>query len=236
MWFYWFIVISHPPFLYELCLSHGITYACGEISGFYSLVSCGTTVKQINSEVDAKFIGYGGMIVEGILALFVVLACTAGFATKAGWVAHYKSWGAASGFAAKVSAFVNGGAPFLNSYGIPLDLSKAIIAVVVISFTATTLDSATRIQRYVLTELFETVRLKSLTGRYPATFVAVFTAFLLTLINGGKGGLILWPLFGVVNQLLVGLVFLVVTVYLLRQAKSVKSTLIPMIFMLVMTG
>ena len=217
------------PFLF-------ITIACGAISGFHSLVSSGTTVKQINSEKDAKAIGYGGMIAEGILALFAVLACTAGFASQTEWAAHYASWGAASGLDAKVSAFVNGGASFLNSYGISLAMGKAIIAVVVISFAATTLDSATRIQRYVVSELFETVNIRSLTGRYSSTFVAVITAFLLTLINGGKGGLILWPLFGVVNQLLAGLALLVVTVYLLKQSKSVKVTLIPMIFMLIMTG
>ncbi len=217
------------PFLF-------ITIACGAISGFHSLVSSGTTVKQLNIETDAKRIGYGGMIAEGILALFAVLACTAGFASKADWSAHYASWDAAKGLAAKVGAFVNGGASFLNSYGIPIELAQAIIAVIVISFAATTLDSATRIQRYVIAELAETVKLKPLTNRYGATLFAVITAFLLSMINGGKGGLILWPLFGVVNQLLAGLALLVVTVYLLRHAKSVKITLIPMIFMMLMTG
>ncbi|MCK4260307.1 MAG: carbon starvation protein A [Halanaerobiales bacterium] len=220
---------SMLPFLF-------ITIACGAISGFHSLVSSGTTVKQLNVETDAKRIGYGGMIAEGVLALFAVLACTAGFASKADWAIHYASWDAAQGLAAKVGAFVNGGASFLNAYGIPAELAQAIIAVIVISFAATTLDSATRIQRYVISEISETIKLKPLTNRYSATLVAVVTAFLLSMINGGKGGLILWPLFGVVNQLLAALALLVITVYLYRRAKSVKYTLLPMIFMMIMTG
>ncbi|MEC9488374.1 MAG: carbon starvation protein A [Halanaerobium sp.] len=217
------------PFLF-------ITIACGAISGFHSLVSSGTSVKQLNNETDAKAVGYGGMIAEGVLALMAILACTAGFASTEAWTSHYASWSAASGLGAKVAAFVEGGASFLEALSIPHELGAGIIAVVVVSFAATTLDTATRLQRYVVSELAEDYNAKALAGRIPATLVAVISALLLASINGGKGGLILWPLFGAVNQLLAGLALLTISVYLYKQRKSIQYTIWPMIFMIIVTS
>ncbi len=217
------------PFLF-------ITVACGAISGFHSLVSSGTTVKQLDNERDIPFIGYGSMLIEGVLSVLVILACTAGFGSLSAWNAHYSSWDAAKGLGAKIGAFVEGGASFLSATGIPHELGAAIAAVLVISFAATTLDTATRIQRYVVSELAEDLKLDFLKGRHPATTVAVVSAFALSMIKGGKGGLILWPLFGTVNQLLGGLALLSVTMYLVRIGKPVYYTLLPMIFMLIMSA
>jgi carbon starvation protein len=217
------------PFLF-------ITIACGAISGFHSLVSSGTTVKQLDSERDMKFIGYGSMLGEGVLSTMAILACTAGFASAAAWNAHYASWDAAKGLGAKVGAFVEGGASFMGAVGIQHDLATAIVAVLVISFAATTLDSATRIQRYVVSELAGDYGFDLLKNRYIATLVAVVSAFCLSMINNGKGGLIIWPLFGTVNQLLAGLALLAVTMYLFRIKKPVYYTLLPMVFMLAVTA
>ncbi|MFQ5900722.1 MAG: carbon starvation protein A [Thermodesulfobacteriota bacterium] len=217
------------PFLF-------ITIACGAISGFHSLVSSGTTVKQIDNEKDMRAIGYGAMLWEGVLATMAILACTAGFASTAAWNKHYASWNTAKGLGAKVGAFVEGGASFLSALGFSHTLGAAIVAVLVISFAATTLDSATRIQRYVVAELAEDYGFNLLRNRHPATMVAVISAFLLSMINGGKGGLIMWPLFGTVNQLLAGLALLAITMYLVRLKKPVYYTLLPMIFILTMTG
>ncbi len=214
------------PFLF-------ITIACGAISGFHSTVSSGTTVKQMDSEEDARIIGYGGMLAEGVLATMAILACTAGFSSLEAWTTHYASWSAASGLGAKVSAFVDGGASFLTYLGFPLDFAAAVLAVLVVSFAATTLDSATRIQRYVVSELAEDFNLKPFTGRHGATLVAVVSAFLLAQVNGGKGGLILWPLFGTANQMLAALALLTATVYLVKKKKPVKVTIIPFTFMII---
>jgi carbon starvation protein len=214
------------PFLF-------ITIACGAISGFHSTVSSGTTVKQMKSEKDSLFIGYGGMLAEGVLATMAVLACTAGFSSLDAWTNHYASWSAASGLAAKVSAFVEGGATFLEALGFAPEFAASVLAVLVVSFAATTLDSATRIQRYVVTELGEDFQVKPLTNRHGATIVAVGTAFLLSLINGGKGGLILWPLFGASNQMLAALALMVATVYLAKNERPFKITIIPFIFMVI---
>ncbi|MCK5236030.1 MAG: carbon starvation protein A [Deltaproteobacteria bacterium] len=213
-----------------------ITIACGAISGFHSLVSSGTTVKQLDTEKDIPFIGYGSMLGEGVLSVMAILACTAGFATLGEWEMHYASWNSAAGLSAKIGAFVEGGATFMGSIGFSHEIAAALVAVLVISFCATTLDTATRLQRYVVAELADTYKLKPLTGRHPATLIAVGTAFALSMINGGKGGMILWPLFGAVNQLLAGLSLLAITMYLVRIRKPVYYAFIPMIFMLVFSS
>lgn len=221
---------SMLPFLF-------VVVACGAISGFHSLVSSGTTVKQMDRESDAKLIGYGSMLFEGTLSVVVILACTAGFASLEKWNAHYVNWTAAQGLGAKIGAFIEGGANFLSALGIGPSLGAALIAVVVISFAATTLDTATRIQRYVIGELARASGIKWLQNRHPATLVAVGTALLLALAKGGgKGGMILWPLFGTTNQLLAGLALLVISLYLVKKGKPAIYTLLPMLFVLLMTG
>ncbi|MCZ6784521.1 MAG: carbon starvation protein A [Proteobacteria bacterium] len=211
------------PFLF-------ITIACGAISGFHGLVASGTTSKQIGCMTDARPIGYGGMIGEGTLGLLAVLAATAGFATTAEWHGHYASWGEASGLSAKLGAFVNGGATFVASLGIPVGTAKTFMAVMVIAFAATSLDTGARIQRLVIAELAEAYGVRALTNRYVAGAVGIGAALLLALNQGGgQGGLILWPLFGTTNQLVAGVTLLVVSVWLQRQGRPVAYTLVPMI-------
>ncbi|MCP5059135.1 MAG: carbon starvation protein A [bacterium] len=211
------------PFLF-------ITIACGAISGFHGLVSSGTTSKQIGCASDARAIGYGGMLGEGALGMLAVLASTAGFVTFQDWSTHYGSWGAANGLGAKLSAFVDGGARFVSSLGIPTETAATFIAVMVIAFAATSLDTGARIQRLVISELAEAYGWKALTNRFAAGAVGISAALVLAVTQaGGKGGLILWPLFGTTNQLVAGVTLLVVSVWLRKQGKPVVYTLIPML-------
>jgi carbon starvation protein len=226
-----------------------IIVACGAISGFHSLVSSGTSSKQCDSEASAQSIGYGGMLLEGMLATFVILSCGAGLGlglTKDGetfvgveaFSQQYSSWAAANGLTAKVSAFVHGAANMIESVGVPHGITIAIMGVFVVSFAATTLDTSTRLQRYIVGELARVVRIPWLARRHPATTVAVVTALLLAFSAGssGTGALTLWPLFGSVNQLLAGLALLVVTVYLARRGSPIRYTFLPMLFMVAMTS
>jgi carbon starvation protein len=226
-----------------------VVIACGAISGFHSLVSSGTSSKQISNERDAKFVGYGSMLMEGSLSVLVIVAVGAGIGLglvikggevltgAAAFTHHYASWGAAAGLASNLDAIVQGMANLVASYGIPMKIATTIIGVFIVSFGATTLDSATRIQRYIITELGTSWKVKPMTGRYTATFIAVATAMILAFYSGdGKGGMVLWPLFGATNQLLAGLALLVLTIYLLRKKRSIKAALIPFIFMVVMDG
>ena len=255
------------PFLF-------ITIACGAISGFHCLVSSGTSSKQISNESDALPIGYGAMLLEGALAVVVILACCAGVGMgkfelresekiagvasaatyvpvinengqavtgREAWRAHYDSSGSWSkfGLGKKVGAFVDGGANFLTSIGIPLKLGIGLIAVLVACFAATTLDTATRLQRYVIQELGSTLRITPLRNIYLATLVAVLLGGAIAALPGpsgvrGTGGLLLWPLFGATNQLLAGLAFMVTVFYLWRRSKPVWFVAIPMVIMIIL--
>jgi carbon starvation protein len=222
---------AHPPGAPPMIPFLFITIACGAISGFHGLVSSGTTSKQVGCMTDARAIGYGGMLGEGTLGLLAVLAATAGFASTADWWGHYESWGAASGLSVKLAAFVNGGANFVAALGIPVETARTFIAVMVIAFAATSLDTGARIQRLVIAELAEAYGVRSLTNRYAAGALGISAALLLALTQaGGKGGLILWPLFGTTNQLVAGVTLLVVSVWLRRSGRPVAYTLLPMIF------
>ena len=228
------------PFLF-------ITIACGAISGFHSLVSSGTSSKQVATEKDAQFVGYGSMLLEATLSTLVIISVGAGIgllATDSGligadaWNHHYASWSSAKGLGAKVSAFVNGSANMLTFIGIPIIIGKVIMGVFVASFAGTTLDTATRIQRYVVSELFSDINVKFMSNKYMAAAFAVITAFFLAFATGadGKGALTLWPLFGSINQLLASLTLLAITVYLKEKGgKKYMTTLIPFIFMITIT-
>lgn len=214
------------PFLF-------VTVACGAISGFHGLVGSGTTSKQVDKESDTRPIGYGAMLGEGCLALMALLACSAGFANSEAWHAHYSSWGAAQGLGPKLGAFVEGGASFLhNGLAIPTDFAKAVIAVIVISFAATTLDTATRIQRFVVQEVGAAYSLKPLQNRYLASAIAAFLPLILVFGGGSKPyWKELWPIFGATNQMLGALCLLVLTFYLLRRGKSAWYLGIPTVFL-----
>jgi carbon starvation protein len=231
------------PFLF-------ITIACGAISGFHSLVSSGTSAKQVRTEEDSLFVGYGSMLMEGVLATLVVIAVAAGigmaYTTKAGetltgvaaWTTHYSSWAAAAGLGSKVAAFVDGSANMLGSLGIPKGIALIIMGVFVASFAGTTLDTATRIQRYVISELCASIKLEVLANRYVATMIAVGSALLLAFATGagGAGALKLWPLFGATNQALAALALIIITLYLKTKGGSKwMAPGLPAIFMAIMT-
>ncbi len=219
-----------------------IVIACGAASGFHSLVSSGTTAKQIAKESDARFVGYGGMLGESLLGLLAVLACTAGFADSSLWHEHYRDFGAANaGLAPKVAAFVGGCTRFLSGIGIPELVASSFIATVVVSFALTTLDSATRLLRFNIEEIGETLGVPAKGWvRYVSSAMAVgviawFAFFRVGEGEGKPAGFALWTLFGIVNQLLAALALLVVTLYLRQRGRTIWFTAVPMAFMAVST-
>ena len=212
-----------------------IVIACGAISGFHGLVASGTTAKQINRETDAPFIGYGGMIGESLLGLVSVLACTAGFQSTSLWRSHYQSWSLAQGLGPNMKAFIDGAGHFLSQLGLSLDLSRAFVALVVISFALTTLDSATRLLRFNITEMSETLGLGIFRNRYVSSGLAVATIgfFAFYKIDGQATGLVLWQLFGTTNQIMGALTLLAVSLYLMQRGRNYWFTACPMAFMMV---
>ena len=227
-----------------------IIIACGAISGFHSLASSGTTVKQVDRETDTLLIGYGAMITESFLAVLVIVAAGAGLGMgleaegelltgPAAYWHHYASWLSANGLAAKLDAFIIGSANLFSSLGIPVRYGAAFVVVFIVSFANTTLDSAARIQRISLQEIFTgrdgRIR-KPVSNRFFATLVIVIAAAAMTFFKpGGQGAMVLWPLFGSLNQLMAALALGVVTVYFYTRKIPIQFTLIPMVVILVIT-
>ena len=208
------------PFLF-------VTIACGAISGFHGLVSSGTTSKQLARATDARAVGYGAMLGEGVLALIATLAVSAGLAN---WAQHFHGMpNAAQG----VGMFVEGAASFLIALGLPREPSEIVVAVLVISFAATSLDTGVRIQRFIIAELGEIWGVRWLTNRYLGGLVAV--ALPLALYLAGKEGT-LWPLFGASNQMLAGLSLIVVTVWLYKTRRPWAYAAIPMVIVLTVSA
>jgi len=227
-----------------------IIIACGAISGFHSLASSGTTVKQVDKDADMLPIGYGAMITESLLAVLVIIAAGAGLGMGLesdgemltgleAYKHHYASWSSANGLGAKLDAFIIGSANLFSSLGVPVKYGAAFVVVFIVSFANTTLDSAARIQRISLQEIFTrpdgTVN-SPVQNRYLATAIIVIAAASLTFFKpGGQGAMVLWPLFGSLNQLMAALALGVVTLYFRAKNKPIWYTAIPMILVLVFT-
>ncbi|MEM9190150.1 MAG: carbon starvation protein A [Myxococcota bacterium] len=242
---------ENTPSLFPLLF---VTIACGAISGFHGLVSSGTTSKQLDRLQDARAIGYGSMLGEGSLALASTMAAVAGVALVSSctlpggrevadlsWGVYYDSWAHAGQY--KAVAFVLGGGAFLESLGLSTELARTLMAVLVISFAATTLDTATRIQRLVLAELGRAVRLAPLENPYLATVIAVVPAMLLAFVDvpnpeaegTTQAAWVLWPIFGASNQMMAALTLMVLALYFSARKKPVLPLVIPMIFVMVVT-
>ena len=231
-----------------------VTIACGAISGVHGLVASGTSSKQLEKLSDARLVGYGGMIGEGALALASTISAVAGIAlvtnsnlpavgpvTDLNWNVYYDTWAHAS--ENKAAAFVLGGGALIQTLGIPTIVANTLMAVLVISFAATTLDTATRIQRFILNEFGIATGVRALSNRYMATIVAIIPAILLAfwnVVEPGTGtmrqaGWVLWPIFGASNQMLAGLTLMVLTLYYWQKKRPILPLLIPMFFVMGIT-
>ena len=215
-----------------------ITIACGAVSGFHGLVSSGTTSKQLDKDTDARFVGYLGAVGEGALAIITVLSIATFFSSSQAFAETYSSFSAAG--ANGLNAFIQGAGQLATGLWIPAEAARTIIAVIVVSFAATTLDSSVRLMRYIISELGEVYQVKQLTNIHVATSIAVVSSAALVLLPEGprglgSGGYLLWPLFGTSNQLLAGISFLLITIWLRKKGRPIIYTLIPMIFLLFMT-
>ncbi|MFC4551828.1 MULTISPECIES: carbon starvation protein A [Halorussus] len=202
-----------------------ITIACGTISGFHSLVSSGTTAKQLNKETDARTIGYGGMLGEGLLAT-VALATVALVAPDVG-----------GGIGLALPTFATGGGIILTSFGIPTSFGAPFMALVLVSFLLTSTDTAVRLGRYMTEEIVGTPADgvgAVAKNRYANAAVQGVPAYIL--ITSGSW-LTLWQLFGGANQLLAALALLTATVWLANwdDSKQLISTGVPMAVMTTIT-
>ena len=213
-----------------------VTIACGAVSGFHGIVSSGTSSKQLNKETDARFVGYLGAVGEGALALITIVAVSgvSYAATPEIWHGLYDKFGSAG-----AGAFIDGGANLIsNGWGISVSLAQTLLATMVVLFAGTTMDSGVRLQRYIIQEWSDIYDIPVLKNAALATLLAVGSCLLLAFGAGGasgSGGLVIWPLFGSTNQILATLTLLIISVILLKLNRPIRYTLIPMIFVLVMS-
>jgi len=226
---YGFGGIAGNSFLFPILF---ITVACGAISGFHSLVSSGTTAKQINNEKDAKVIGYGGMLIECCLATLSLIAV--GYLSTTDKIAAGTP---TQVFAAGLAKMIDlGRADHTQVYG----TAYALLILAVSAFALTSLDTATRLARYMFAEFFldegetadkVTGAKKILVNPWVGTIITVGLGIYLAIGGYSK----IWPLFGAANQLLAGLALMAVAAWLGNIGKSNKMFFIPMIFMLIAT-
>ncbi|MFH1762486.1 MAG: carbon starvation protein A [bacterium] len=208
-----------------------VTVACGAISGFHSLVSSGTTAKQLNCESDARTIGYGGMLIESCLAVIALI--TAVYLTQK---QYFDFMGV--GKSGPIALFSNGIGEFLSHLGIPIKTGTSFTALAVSAFAMTSLDTAARLGRFAFQEFFENGVIASesvkkvLCNRYFATFITTIGGGLLAFSGQWKS---IWPIFGTANQLLAAIALLTVTVYLIKEKRNYLFTGIPALIMMIIT-
>lgn len=207
-----------------------VTVACGAISGFHALVASGTTAKQLNYERDALPVGYGAMLIESVLGIMALI--TAVMITRPDFMAAMKEGGPAA-------VFYNGLAGLLGPLGIPVEFGVGFAGLAVSAFAMTSLDTATRLARFTLQEIFLQKDVPAqkqnylVRNRYAATAVTVACSGSLLLV--GSTVTSLWAVFGSANQLLAALALMAVTVWLGSKKLRTWYVVIPMVFMYVMT-
>lgn len=201
-----------------------VIVACGAISGFHSLVGSGTTSKQVDNEKDTKLIGYGAMLIEGVLAVIALI--TAAYVSNTELTELLKG--------GPVNVFSSGVGTFMSKFGIPFDIGKSFVALAVSAFALTSLDTATRLGRFIFQEFFDDPEKEK-----PSVLTNMYVSTAITVLIGGylaAGGYAkIWPIFGSANQLLAALSLLAIAVWLKKVGRNYHMLTIPMIFMLVVT-
>ncbi len=202
-----------------------VTVACGAISGFHSLVAGGTTSKQLDKETDAKPIALGSMLIEGLLAVMALI--TAVTILNSDYVRLLGEGGPIAVFSAGIGSF-------MAHLGIPEKAGVTFAALAISAFALTTLDTATRLGRFLFQEFFEDMGGGAVVSgnRYVGTVATIAVAAVFT-FTGTQGAL--WPLFGSANQLLASLTLLAITVWLAKMGKGNGFVKYPMYFMFCVT-
>jgi len=192
-----------------------VIVACGAVSGFHTLIASGTTSKQISSERHVKRVGYGGMLVEALLAVMAIIAVGILFKPGGGGISALESLGPIGIFSQGFGLMTKG---VLGDYG-------SLFAVTILNaFILTTLDTATRVSRYLSEELFQ------IKNRYLSTAIIIIVSLAFAL--SGQWNRI-WPAFGAANQLVATLTLFVLGAYLISKNKPAKIVFLPALFMLV---
>ena len=210
-----------------------VTIACGAISGFHSVIASGTTAKQLRREGDAKVIGYGGMVAEGWVALIAVASVII-LSGSGDLVRRYNAHEVSA-----IGIFTAGMGRFVEVLGLPAELGRKFGGLAISTFLLTTLDTCTRLGRFLLHELFG---IRGVRARYLSSLLTIIlpALFVFMPFRDAAGNLVpawkaIWPVFGTANQLLAALGLLVIAVWLKRQGKPTLFVILPMMLLFAVT-
>jgi carbon starvation protein len=215
------------PFLF-------ITVACGAISGFHCLVAGGTSSKQVSKESDIKKIAYGGMLLEGLLAIGVLIAVGCGLMFKDYVDIVFPTIAGAK--SNPILAFAAGAGGLLDiAFSIPPLYGTIFGILLVEGFVVTTLDTAVRLNRYLFEELWQVIfkNVPAIMKSY--LFNALLCVVLMYILAYKNAFLVIWPIFGSANQLLASLALIAISVWLVSRKKTAWFTVLPAVFMMVTT-
>lgn len=213
-----------------------VTLTSGAVAGFHLLIANGITARQIKRETDARYIGYGGALALGLLALSAVIIGATGFANTQEWSRYYASWETLRDLHKVLDLYINGFARLAGGIGMDAALARTLGAVVIVGLLIATLEAGLRVQKQLLTGLTE--RFPSLLPGNEKTQIAivVILSAALALHDGrGLGGLAGWPLFGLADQLLAVLGFLLLALALRNNGRPAIWIVVPLIFMAAVT-
>ena len=221
--------VGGPNYLFPMLF---VTVACGAISGFHSLVGSGTSSKQVSNENDAKLIGYGSMLLEGFLAIIAVISVAFIATGPDNLLEILRTRG-------PVAIFAEANGRFMTTLGIPYEIGTEFVALTISAFALTSLDTATRLGRFIFQEFFTTEK-EAKSGARPASKLA--NPYVATVITLGASVYLalgsylqIWPIFGTANQLLAAMALLAIAVWLRSEKRNATMVVLPMFFMFVVT-
>jgi carbon starvation protein len=245
--FYVAVAIDHPNLVApEIHAAPGIprvlpwlfvTLTSGAMAGFHLLIANGVTARQMRRDADARYIGYGGAVALGWLALSAVIIGGTAFTGAPEWNQYYGSWDSLQDLSKALALYVNGFAQYAAGIGLDPGFARTLAATVVTGLLAATLEGGLRAQKHLLAGLAQEYALVLPAREKTRAGIAVALSAILALYDGhGRGGFSLWPIFGIADQVVAVLGFAVLALMLRRLNRPLIAVLIPLVFLLVTTN
>lgn len=208
-----------------------ITLVSGALAGFHLLIAHGISARQLKNETDARVVGYGGALGEGLVAVAVILACAAGFSGHDEWSRAYAGWGGLQDIGQITAFVVERWVTLAKGLGLDANTARAFFALLVLNLSVTTLEAGLRLQRNLLREVGETYQAERFTRGQRPLLLAVALAAAVALYDPSTGPAPLngfWPLFGIANYLLAAVGFVLIAVLLARLQRPMALVIAPL--------